>query len=82
MATTSPCAQDAQVGCASASTTTADTNPSGTRQRASRPEQKRGLTHTIRADIIAACANTLDGLRDAALISVGYDTLCRSSVQA
>lgn len=49
------------------------------RQRASRPEQKRGLTHTIRADILAACPDTLAGLRDAALISVGYDTLCRSS---
>lgn len=50
-----------------------------TRQRVSRPQQKRGLTHTIRADIVAACPNSLLGLRDAALISVGYDTLCRSS---
>lgn len=50
-----------------------------TRQQASRPQQKRGLTHTIRTDIVAACSNSLTGLRDAALISVGYDTLCRSS---
>lgn len=50
-----------------------------TRQRASRPHQKRGLTHAIRADIVAGCSDTLSGLRDAALISVGYDTLCRSS---
>lgn len=50
-----------------------------TRQRVSRPQQKRGLTHTIRADIMAARPDTLAGLRDSALISVGYDTLCRSS---
>jgi integrase/recombinase XerD len=49
------------------------------RQRASRPQQKRGLTHKIRSDIVAACPVSLAGLRDAALISVGYDTLCRSS---
>lgn len=49
------------------------------RQRVARPEQKLGLTHTIRAQLLAACPNTLAGLRDAAIISVGYDTLCRSS---
>ena len=49
------------------------------RQRPSRPKQVRGLTHEIRAAIIAACPDTPAGLRDAALISVGYDTLCRSS---
>jgi len=49
------------------------------RQTTSRPEQKRGLTQSIRAQIIAACPGTLAGRRDAALISVGYDTLCRSS---
>ena len=49
------------------------------RRRSRRPKQVRGLTNTIRAKIIAACPSTLAGLRDAALISVGYDTLCRSS---
>lgn len=49
------------------------------RQKVSRPQQKRGLTHGIRAAIIARCPDTLAGRRDAALISVGYDTLCRSS---
>ena len=49
------------------------------RQKVSRPQQKRGLTHAIRATILAACPETLAGLRDAALVSVGYDTLCRCS---
>ena len=49
------------------------------RRRPSRPKQVRGLTHEIQAKIVAACPVTLAGLRDAALISVGYDTLCRSS---
>lgn len=49
------------------------------RLRASRPRQALGLTHDIRAKLIAACPETVAGLRDGALISVGYDTLCRSS---
>jgi integrase len=49
------------------------------RQRACRPQQKRGLTHEIRHEIVAACPASLAGFRDAAIISVGYDTLCRSS---
>jgi integrase len=49
------------------------------RKKAMRPKQVDGLTHDIRAAIIAHCPPTLAGLRDAALISVGYDTLCRSS---
>ena len=44
-----------------------------------RPKQVRGLTRTILDKIIASCPTTLQGMRDAALISVGYDTLCRSS---
>ena len=44
-----------------------------------RPKQVRGLTRTILGEIIASCPTTLQGMRDAALISVGYDTLCRSS---
>ena len=49
------------------------------RQRPSRPQQKLGLTNAIRSKIIANCPNSLAGFRDAALVSVGYDTLCRSS---
>lgn len=49
------------------------------RQRVSRPQQKLGLTHTIRAALTAACPDDLSGRRDAALINVGYDTLCRSA---
>jgi integrase/recombinase XerD len=49
------------------------------RQRPSRPKQVRGFTNAIRAKIVKACSATRAGLRDAALISVGYDTLCRSS---
>lgn len=49
------------------------------RCRPSRPRQVRGLTNAIRARIVSRCPATLAGLRDAALISVGYDTLCRSS---
>ena len=49
------------------------------RQRTSRPQQVLGLTRQIHARIIATCPDTLAGLRDAALISAGYDTLCRSS---
>jgi integrase/recombinase XerD len=50
-----------------------------TRLKARRPKQVRGLNKDILAKIVVACPNTLAGLRDTALISVGYDTLCRSS---
>jgi integrase/recombinase XerD len=43
-----------------------------------RPVQSQGLTSAILKEIIAAQPPTLAGLRDVALISVGYDTLCRS----
>lgn len=49
------------------------------RLRASRPRQALGLSQNIRAKLVAACPKTVAGLRDATLISVGYDTLCRSS---
>lgn len=48
------------------------------RMRTSRPKQSLGLTSKILAQIVAACPDTLSGNRDAALISLGYDTLCRS----
>ncbi len=49
------------------------------RAKPRRPEQVRGLTHDMLMKILATPPVTLTGLRDAALVSVGYDTLCRSS---
>lgn len=49
------------------------------RQKGRRPKQVKGLIRTIKSPIIKACPDTLLGYRDAALIGVGYDTLCRSS---
>jgi len=44
-----------------------------------RPKQSLGLTKVLLDKMLAACPETLAGARDAALLSVGYDTLCRSS---
>ena len=44
-----------------------------------RPAQSLGLTGQILQKIVDACPDDHSGTRDAALISVGYDTLCRSS---
>jgi len=44
-----------------------------------RPSQSLGLTGQILQKILTACSDDLTGARDAALISTGYDTLCRSS---
>ncbi len=49
------------------------------RARHRRPKQSAGLTCELLEKIVAACPGSLSGLRDAALLSVGYDTLCRSS---
>ncbi len=49
------------------------------RTKGRRPKQVRGLTADLLEQILEACPSTLSGLRDAALISVGYDTLCRSA---
>lgn len=49
------------------------------RTKGRRPKQVRGLTADLLEQILNACPPTLSGLRDAALISVGYDTLCRSA---
>jgi integrase/recombinase XerD len=48
------------------------------RRHSRRPAQSSGLTAEIRQRIDNALARTQPGLRDAALIGVGYDTLCRS----
>ena len=49
------------------------------RAKGRRPKQVLGLTRELLDKILAACPDTLAGKRDAALLSVGYDTLCRSS---
>ena len=49
------------------------------RAKRRRPQQALGLTAELLEKIVAACPDTLAGARDAALLSVGYDTLCRSS---
>lgn len=48
------------------------------RRKNRRPAQASGLTSDILNRILGDLPETLSGLRDAALISVGYDTLCRS----
>jgi len=49
------------------------------RKKASRPKQVRGVTQEIRSRVIGQNLEDLAQLRDATLISIGYDTLCRSS---
>lgn len=49
------------------------------RTKRRRPKQVRGLTADLLAKILTSCPETMSGLRDAALLSVGYDTLCRSA---
>lgn len=49
------------------------------RAKGGRPKQVLGLTAELRKPILAACPASLAGRRDAAPISVGYDTLSRSS---
>jgi integrase/recombinase XerD len=49
------------------------------RTRGRRQRQAAGLTADLKAMLLAAADNDLLGLRDKALIAVGYDTLCRRS---
>jgi site-specific recombinase XerD len=49
------------------------------RARGRRQKQAAGLDAGLRDRLIAACGDDLRGLRNKALISVGYDTLCRRS---
>ena len=49
------------------------------RSNPARPKQSAGLTHTRLEKMLAACPTNLAGRRDAALLSVGYDALARSS---
>jgi integrase len=48
------------------------------RRKARRPDQVAGLTKALCDRLLAACPDDRLGRRDAALIAVGYDTLCRS----
>jgi len=49
------------------------------RTKPRRPKQAYGLTKKLRDKLIAACPNDLIGIRNRAIIAVGYDTLCRRS---
>lgn len=49
------------------------------RSKRQRPDQALGLTAELLEALLAACCSDLCDLRDAALVSVGYDTLCRSA---
>lgn len=49
------------------------------RSRGTRQRQARGLTGDLRSRLIDAAPDTLRGKRDAALLSVAYDTLARRS---
>jgi len=49
------------------------------RAKSGRPAQALGLTSELLRKMVAACPDSLSGRRDAALISAGYDSLCRSS---
>ncbi|MBN9079795.1 MAG: tyrosine-type recombinase/integrase [Rhizobiales bacterium] len=49
------------------------------RRKPGRPNQALGLNRDLRDRLIGACDDDLVGLRNRALIAVGYDTLCRRS---
>ena len=49
------------------------------RTKARRQKQALGLTSDLRDKLISACPDTLAGLRNRAMLAVGYDTLCRRS---
>lgn len=49
------------------------------RKKSARQKQALGLTGELLRRMVAASPDTLEGRRNAALLSVGYDTLCRSS---
>jgi site-specific recombinase XerD len=47
------------------------------RQKGRRQDQALGLTNSLKQKLVKACSADLRGVRDRALITVGYDTLCR-----
>ena len=49
------------------------------RQKPQRPSQALGFTADLRDRLLAVCPEDLVGLRNRALVAVGFDTLCRRS---
>ncbi len=49
------------------------------RTKPRRQKQAHGLTRALRDKLLATCPDNLLGMRNRALIGVGYDTLCRRS---
>ena len=49
------------------------------RLKPQRPDQALGITADLRDRLLTACSSDLTGLRDRALVAVGFDTLCRRS---
>lgn len=49
------------------------------RRQFERPRQAMGITLEIREELMRVCANDLRGLRDRALLAVGFETLGRAS---
>lgn len=47
------------------------------RLKPQRPNQALGVTAVLRDRLLAATTDDRSGLRDRALVSVGFDTLCR-----
>jgi integrase/recombinase XerD len=67
-------------GCQTPAPAWRSSSPSSARKaNPHRSRQARALTHALRDQLLATCPNDLFGLRDRALIQVGYDTLCRRS---
>lgn len=49
------------------------------RRQLERPRQAKGITLDLRNRLMAACSDDLPGLRDRALLAVGFETLARAS---
>lgn len=51
----------------------------GRRSKPGRQASSTGLASPARERLVSACGKDLTGLRNAAMLSIGYDTLCRRS---
>ncbi|MHA6297913.1 tyrosine-type recombinase/integrase [Devosia sp. CAU 1758] len=49
------------------------------RYRPSRPRQAHGIDRDLRAQMLAACTDSLAGKRDKVLVALGFEGLCRRS---
>lgn len=47
------------------------------RVRPCRPRQARGINRNLREQMLAACGDDMAGLRDRALVAIGFEGLCR-----